>query len=187
MWTRPAGELDDHHLARRRTAFLSRRHEDIHQHPAIERRDVAHAVVVAVVAADDRRVGALEDADDASFGAAAFLDPLDTNDDAVAVHRLVQERARDVNVAAVVERPFGRDEAVAGRVRLQPADIEVHLLGQPEAVPANLNQIAGGDERFDVAFEGRPLLAGNFENLQELAHAGRVMHPLAHDVEHLVA
>ena len=53
---RPARQLDDHHLARRRAAFLTRRDEDVHQHAAIERHDVAHAVVVAVVAADERRV-----------------------------------------------------------------------------------------------------------------------------------
>ena len=40
----------------------------------------------------------------------------------------------------------GADEAVAGRVRLQPADVEVHLFGQAEALAANLNEVAGGDE-----------------------------------------
>ena len=45
-----------------------------------------------------------------------------------------------------VERTLGRDEAVAGRMRLQPADVEVHLFGQAEAMAANLNEIAGGDE-----------------------------------------
>ena len=34
-----------------------------------------------------------------------------------------------------LERTLGHDEAVAGRVRLQPADVEVHLLGQAEAMP----------------------------------------------------
>ena len=143
---RPARQLDGDHLAGRRAAFLARRHEDVHQHAPIERHDVAHAVVVAVVAADDPRVGALEDADDAPFGAAAVLDPLDADDDAVAVHRLVEMRAGDVDVAAAVERPLGRDEAVAGRVRLQPADVQVHLFGQAEALAANLNEVAGGDE-----------------------------------------
>src|SRR5262249_29825135 len=89
---RPARQLDDHHLARRRAAFLSGRHDDVHQHAAIERGDVAHAVLVAVVAADDGGVAAFEDADDAALGAAAFLDPLDAHDDAVAVHRFVQQR-----------------------------------------------------------------------------------------------
>ena len=140
---RPARELDDDHLARRRAAFLAGRHEDVHQHAPIERHDVAHAVLVAVVAADDPRVAALEDADDAPFDAAAFLDPLDARDDAVAVHRLVQVRSRDVDVAAAVERPLGDDEAVAAGMRLQPADVQVHLFGQAEALAANLDEIAG--------------------------------------------
>ena len=50
---RPARELDDDHLAGRRAAFLPGRDEDVHEHAAIERHDVSHAVVVAVVAADD--------------------------------------------------------------------------------------------------------------------------------------
>ena len=71
------------------------------------------------------------------------------------------------------ERTLGRDESVAGRVRLQAADVQVHLLGQTEAVPANLNEIAGGDERLDVALERRAIVARNLQNLQELAHARR--------------
>ena len=97
---RPARQLDDDHLAGRRAAFLPRRDDDVHQHAAIERHDVAHAAVVAVVAADERLVGALENADDAAFGPAAVLDALDAHDDAVAVHRFVQMRAGDVDVAA---------------------------------------------------------------------------------------
>ena len=41
----------------------------------------------------------------------------------------------------------GDDEAVAGRVRLQPADDEVHPVGQAEAVAADLEEIAVGDQR----------------------------------------
>ena len=112
---------------------------------------------------------------------------LDARDDAVAVHRLVQVRARDVDVAgARLERPLGDDEAVAGRVRLQPADVQVHLLGQAEAVAADLDQIARRHERRDVAFERRAFVARNFEHLQQLAHGGRMVHPLAHQREHLV-
>ena len=34
-------------------------------------------------------------------------------------------------------RPFRRDEAVARRMRLEPADVQVHLLGQSEAMAAD--------------------------------------------------
>src|SRR5581483_12357675 len=130
---------------------------------------------------------ALEDADDAALGAAAFLDALDADDDAVAVHRFVHQLAGDVDVAAVVERPLGGDEPVARRMRLQPADVEIHLLGQSEAVAADLNEVAGADERFDVALERRAVVARDFENLQELAHAGGMVNPLAHHGEDLIA
>ena len=169
-------------------AFLARRNEDVHQHAAIERRDVAHAVLVAVVAADDPFVGALEDADDAPFGAPAVLDALDAHDDAIALHRFVEVRARDVDVAAGrFERPFGRDEAVAGRMRLQPADVQIHLFRQAEAMPADLDEVAGADERLDVPLERGPLVARHLENLQQFAHAGGMVHPLAHERENLFA
>ena len=154
----------EHHVARRRTALVTRRHEDVHQHAPIERHDVAHAGrprvasgrVVALVATDDRRAAAFKDADDASLDPPAFLDPFDARDDAIAVHRLVQMRTGDVDVAAArIERPLGNDEAVACRVRLQASDVKVHLLGQAESMPADLNQVAGCDQRLDVALERR--------------------------------
>ena len=185
---RPARQLDDHHLSRRRAAFLARRDDDVHQHAAIEWRDVAHAAVVAVVAADQRAVAALEHPDDAPFGAAAVLDALDADHDAVAVHRLVEMRVGNVDVAAAgFERPLRRHEPVARRVRLQAADVEVHLLGQTETIASNLNEVARGDERFDVPLERRAVVLRHFEYLQQLAHAGGMMHPLAHEREHLIA
>jgi hypothetical protein len=38
-------------------------------------------------------------------------------------------------------------------MRLQPADIQIHFFGQTKPVPANLDQVARGDERLDMAFE----------------------------------
>ena len=130
---------------------MSRRNEDVHQHAAIERRHVSHAVgarcaaraVLAVVLPDNPLVAALEDADDPAFGAAAVLDPLDADDDPIAVHRLVEMRARNVNVAASLERPFRGHEPIPGRMRLQPPDVQIHLLGQAKPVAANLDEIAG--------------------------------------------
>ena len=43
--------------------------------------------------------------------------------------------------------------------RGQTADHEVHLVGDAEAVPANLQQLAGGNQRFQLSFERRALLA----------------------------
>ena len=97
-------------------------------------------------------------------------------------------RARNVDVAAArFERALGRDEPIAGRMRLQPADVEVHFLRQAEAVPADMNEVARSDERFDVTFERRPLVTLDFENLEELAHAGGMMDPLTHERERLLA
>jgi hypothetical protein len=96
-------------------------------------------------------------------------------------------RAGDVDIAgARIERPVWRHEAVAARMRLQAADIQVHLFGQTEPVAANLDEVARGDKGFDLALERRAFVARNFENLQQLAHGGRVVHSLAHQREHLI-
>ncbi len=153
---RPPRELDDHHVARRCAAFLARRNEDVHQHAPVERRNVPHAVVAAFVAADDRLVRALDDPDDPAFGFAAVLDALDSDDDTVAVHRFVEERAGNVDVAPAVERPLGRDEPEAVGMRLQVSDVEIHLFGETESM------------------------------LKELAHGGGMVHPLAHQREYVV-
>ena len=71
-------------------------------------------------------------------------------------------------------------------MRLQPADIQVHFFGQAEAVATDLNEVAGGDERFDVAFECSAVVARNLEHLEELAHAGGMVDALAHQREHLI-
>src|SRR5437773_1179543 len=102
-------------------------HEDIHEHPPIERNDEAHAVVVAVVAADEERVAAIEDPDDAPLDAAPLLDALDPGNDPVAVHGLVEMRARHVNVAAALEGPLGHHEPVPGRMRFETPDVEIHF------------------------------------------------------------
>src|SRR4029453_19615914 len=99
--------------------------------------------------------------------------------------RFVEMGAGHVNVAARVERTLGRDEAVAGGMGLEPADIEVHLFGQAESMASNLDEIAGRDERLDVTFERRPVVAGNFEPLQKLAAAGGMVNALPHQREDL--
>src|SRR4029078_2196170 len=119
--------------------------------------------------------------------AATFLDALDADDDAIAVHCVVQHRTRDGDVASRLDRARGRDEPVAGRMRLQPSNEQIHLLGQSEAVPADLYEIAGRDEVLDVALERGAVVATDFENLQELARTCGMVDPLAHHREHLVS
>src|SRR5206468_4379506 len=113
--SRPTRQFDLHHLARRCAALLSRRNEDVHEHAAIERHDVTHGALVAIVPADERFVRAFEDTNDAPFGPATLLDALDADDDAIAVHRFVEQRTGNVNVAAErLKRTIRRHEAVAG-------------------------------------------------------------------------
>jgi hypothetical protein len=52
------------------------------------------------------------------------------------VHRLVEMRAGNVDIAAArLERALRRDEPVAGRMRLQPADVGSIFSGRPKRCP----------------------------------------------------
>ena len=70
---------------------------------------------------------------------------------------------------------------------LKPADVQIHFFRQAEAMPADLNQVAGADQGFDVPLERGPIVARHLENLQQFAHAGGMVHPLAHERENLFA
>ena len=68
----------------------------------------------------------------------------------------------------------------------EPADDEIHLLGQAEAVAANLQQIARGHERLQLTLEGGALLARHAQQLDQLACGRGVMDRLANAVKKIV-
>ena len=81
-----------------------------------------------------------------------------------------------LDAGVAVSRPMG----------LQAADEEVHLLGHAKALAANLDEIAGFDQRLHVPLEGGPILARHLEQLQQFPDAGRVVHAVAHQRKDLV-
>src|SRR4029453_262379 len=184
----PTRELDAHPLAGGGAALPPGGNDDVHHHTPVERHDEAHSAFPAVVAAHDQLVGALESPDDASLCSAAVFDALDAHDDAIALHGFVEVSAGDVDVAAGrLEWALRSHEPVTGGMRLQPADVQVHLLGQAKPVSADLHEIARAHHRLDVTFERRTLVARDLEDLQQFAHAGRVMDPIAHERKNLFA
>src|SRR6185369_11883868 len=92
-----------------------------------------------------------------AFDTAVVFHAFDADDDAVAVHGFVQVGGADEDVAAGFDIAFWRDEPVAGWMRLQAANVEVHLLGQSEALTANLDEFAVGHEALQMAPERGPL------------------------------
>ena len=184
---RPAGDLDHHHLARRRAARLALRHLHVHDHPPVERHHEAEAGPVHVVATDGLLRRALEDPHDAALGPVAGLHPLDARDDAIAVHGLVEVRPLDEDVALdVVERPLRDDEPETARVRLDAPHHEVHPIRQAEALPTDLDQVARGDERLELALEARALVPGDLQALQELLDGRRMVDLVADGGEKLI-
>ena len=79
--------------------------------------------------------------------------------------------------------PSRDDEAEAARIGGELPDDEIHLLGQTEPIAADLQQIAGGDKRLQLALEGGALLARYAKQLCQLARGGRVMDRLANALE----
>ena len=106
------------------------------------------------------------------------------------MHRLCKVRRGDVDVPALRLQPsagtrgrigraiagmFGDDEAVSGRIGLEPPDDEVHLFGKAETVAAHLNERAVGNERLQLALEAVALLAPDAKGLCEVARGGRMV------------
>ena len=95
-------------------------------------------------------------------------------------------RAGDIDVAASVEGPFRDHEPEAAGVRLEASDVQVHFLGQTVALPADLDELARRDKGPHVPLERRTLLGRHLEELQELADAGGMVDPLAHQHQDLI-
>jgi hypothetical protein len=64
-------------------------------------------------------------------------------------------------------------------MHLQPADDDVHAVGEPETVAADLEELAFGDERLQQTAEGRTILARDTEELEEFTRGGRMAHAIA--------
>ena len=173
-------DLRGDHLAARRAAGVALRNLHVGQQTPIERHDEPEAAVVDVVASDDALRRALEDAQDPPFGLVAVAAVLDAHDDPVAVHRLVEVAAGDVDAAGLVlPRRLRLDEREPARVGRDAPDHEVHQIRQPQAVAANLDERARRHQRPETAADGRALLARHPEAPQQLRHRRRMVDVLA--------
>ena len=177
---RPARNFYDNHVAGLRVPTLVRWNLDIYDQPSIERDEETHARVVDVEPAHDGRGAALQDSKDASF-CPVFTRAFDPRHDPIAVHGLIEVAPRDEDVSGdPFDRPVGHDETEAPRVRLHPADDQVHQVRQTESVATRLNQVAGGNELLQQAPDGRPLIPWNLEPLKQLSRGRRMVDLLAH-------
>ena len=125
-------------------------------------------------------MAALQDADDSPFGAslrAAF----DTDDDAIAVHRLGEIGRGDVDIRALGVRVglIGNDKAEPARVRRESSDDEVHLFRQPVSIAADLEEFTGSDERLQLSPESGALVARYTQHPHQVPHSRGMMGMLA--------
>ena len=180
---RPARDLDDDHLPWRGAKFVARRDLHVHQQPLVERRHVLQPVFLLVEAADRGRSAPLEDADDASFGPAVAAVTLDAHEDAIAVHRVVQVVAGDVDIAGhLVDRLVELDESKAVRVHGDAPGREVHQFGHAEMAATCFNQRTAIDQGLEGPPDTRGLRLLELQRPHQLLHCRRMRHALANAV-----
>src|SRR5688500_12467587 len=182
---RPARDLHDDHLARFRREPLPRRHVHVGEHAPVEWHDITQPFVVHFETSDQAFLAALEDADNAPFEAFRRL-PLDARDDAIPVHGFAEIRCGDVDVLALATLGvLGHDESETRRIGLQLADDQIHLVGNPVAVAPNLQQLAAGGERLELAPERVAFFARHAKQLRQFARGGGVMDAVADEFEEI--
>ncbi len=185
---RPPDDLDRHHLPGLRAACVRRRHGDLGLEAAVERRDEPDSSRVDLEPPHEPPVRALEDLDDAALGPIAAAEALDARHHAVAVHRFLNVRGRDEHIRlAGATGAIGSHERVSAGVQLQPADDEIHLLGQAVPLAAHLHQQALVDEALELAPEACPPLARDRQKLHQLPRRGRVLRPFTYRAEQFVS
>ena len=181
----PRRDFNDDHLARLGRSPLARRHMHIGHDAAIERLHEAETRVVDVEAADDRRIAALENADDAPFEPVLRRPALDAREHAIAVHRFLDVGGRDVHVRRVAAGLVWNHEAESRRMHLKTADDKIHLVRQADAAALGLDELAGRDERFQQTSKRRAFFLRNLERFGELARRGGMRDFLTHQLEDL--
>ena len=180
----PLRDLQRHHLARRRAVRLAARHFDVHHEPPVERHDEPAARGIEVVAADDALGPALEDPHDAPLDAivARVLDP---HDDAVAVHRLVQVVAGDVDALGALRGPVAPDRRNAnprGFVDTRPTTRFIRP-GRPNRSPRISTSLPLATRLRMPPLERGPLLARDLQELKQLLRGGGMVRPLFYQLE----
>ncbi len=175
------------HLAGRGALRLALRHLHVHDQTPIERHDEPEAGAVRLVAADDAFGAAFENADDAAFGAIAVAAVLDAHHDAVAVHRLIEVVARDVDAGRAVRvraSPASTNPKPRGLVDTRPT-MRFIRSGRPNRLPRISTRAPGRHEGAETPLEGGALIAGDVQELQQLAGGGRMVHLLPDERENL--
>ena len=114
----------------------------IGHHAAIERLHEAETRVVYVEAADDRRIAALENADDAPFETILRRPALDAREHAIAVHRFLDVGGRHVHVRRVAAGLVWNHETETSRMHLKAAHDKIHLVRQADAAALGFDELA---------------------------------------------
>ena len=181
---RPARDRDRHHLARLGAHRLVAGNLHLGGQPLVERHHERQAGVIEIEAADDAARRALEHLNDLPFGAAILAIPLNANDDAIAVQRLLQVvRGHDNIAGQALNRTLGPHEADARGMTIELADDQVHAVGHPVQLALDEDQVAIVDEVAQEPLEGDAFLAVNPQDAQQFARGGRVRYVGPHLAE----
>src|SRR5690606_16834472 len=126
-------------------------------------------------------------ADDAPLGTPIAAMTVDAHEDAVAVHRLVDVRARDVHITREpLDVALGPDEGVSLGMDGDAPGHHVHELGHAIGLAAGLDEIPARDERPEHAANGRGFALLQLQRAHDLAHCRWVAEALADAGEKVV-
>ena len=158
---------------------------NIGEDASVERLDEPEARVRQIEPADDRRIAAVEDADDAAFQSVLVRPAFDAREHTVAVHRLLDVARGDVQIGRLVGGFVRNDEAVSRGMRLKAADNQIHLVGKPDAIALRLHELTARDEGLQQSSEGSAFLLGNLEGSDEVARSGGMRDFFTHQFQYL--
>ena len=189
----PRFQPNDHFVGRfgppGRRRDRARLHVNVVHHPGIVRHDVEE-VSRLLQGADDRVVGALQNPDDAAFGAIAPAASAgvigitrDPRNDAVAVHRRASIFGRNKNVALV--GTFAGEKCKASLMDLQLSGDEVRRLRKDVAILADAGDLAGALQLTQRFLQSAPILALESECAGELGQVERPVFRRAQEREDL--
>ena len=176
--TRPAVDLDGHHVAVRGVEHLRSSDADIRVDPRIERTHERRARPLQTELPDEGRVAALDNLDHAAFGPPVRSRALDADDHAVAVHRPSAQRLRYEDIGGAI-RVLGRHEREAAGVALEPASHLVNSLRERKLIAAHDHELAARDQRPELAPERRARGLWHVQQAREFSGRCRRPRPCA--------
>jgi hypothetical protein len=116
---------------------------DVHHEPSVERDNIGEPRLVGLQPADEATGRSFQNAYDTTLGSSVTRLAFDTGNHPITMHRFVEIRSGDVQVAVhTLDRLLRHHEPKPSRVYLHPARHEMHPIGKPVSIAADPNEFS---------------------------------------------